>query len=78
MKRMKNRDGQLTAYALLCGYVQTKTSKDSSAHVKLFMEDSHYHVVITNPIGGQIWEVYEINELTKSRETFKHFKKMYL
>jgi len=78
MKRMKNKDGQLTAYALLCGYVQTKTRKDESVSIKLFMENQHYHVVMSDILGARDWRTYEMNELTIARETFKHFKKIYL
>lgn len=77
MKRMENKDGQLTAYALLCGYVQ-KVERDDKT-VTLFMEHQHYHVIyFDHETGERDWRTYEINELTIARETFKHFKKIYL
>lgn len=77
MKRMKNKDGQLSSYALLCGYVQ-KIEKNNRS-LTLFMEHEHYHVIyFDHETGEREWCTYEINELTIARNTFKHFKKIYL
>lgn len=68
-----NQNGTLTAYSLSCGYVETISM--NGAKKSLFMEHSHYHVQ-SGKIGEKvtIWEVYEINELTKARKFYNSIK----
>jgi hypothetical protein len=72
--KFKNKNGDLSSYSLLCGYVQISVFLDK--YVKLFMEHSHFHVM--SGVGGELystWDTYEINELTIARKRFSELKK---
>jgi hypothetical protein len=72
-KKFFNKDGSLTIYALSCGYIEKQ--KDSIRYKTLFIEHSHIHV--QSGLHGrerEVWEVFEINELTKARKLYKSFK----
>jgi len=73
MTRFYNRDGSLTGYGLSCGYIERLEYCDSWK--ELYMEHSHYHVRY-GEIGQkwQIWETFEINELTKARRLYKSIR----
>lgn len=71
--RFKLKNGDLSLYSFLCGYVQEKSN--DKWYKKLYMEHEHFHVVY-----GQhgkrfiIWDVFDRDELTKARKRFSSIK----
>lgn len=71
--KFNNKNGDLTKYSFLCGYVQ-KVEKDGKYKV-LFMEHRHYHIQ-SGKEGErrEVWETFEGTELTKARKFFNNIK----
>jgi hypothetical protein len=72
MPKFKNKDGSLSAYALACGYVESK--RLFNATVTLFMEHSHYHVQVFDAGMNKriLWETFTQDELSKARKYFNN------
>lgn len=68
--KFRNKNGDLTAYAFACGYVQTKPLKDGM--VRLFRDGACWHVQASNEQGRFIWESF--NLLTPARAFFRTIK----
>lgn len=47
---MNNKNGDISAYGLLCGY--TQTAKNGT---RLYMEHEHYHVLTPTGIHMSFW-----------------------
>ena len=69
-----NKNGDLSLYALCCGYVIRREYNGSYA--ELFMEHSHFHVK-TGKIGEcyKQWDTFNSNELTQARKRLNEFIK---
>lgn len=69
-----NKDGSLTAYSFICGYMEAKETYSGWKHI--YMEHRHYHVRSGPKMAnGQhqkwtTWETFEQNELTKARKLY--------
>lgn len=73
MNKFENKDGQLSQYALICGYIQE--ARTDTKHVMLF-EDGEYVVKawdINNPYNRIAWECFE--HLTDARTYYKELLK---
>ncbi len=73
MPKFENKNGDLSAYSFLCGYVQRE--ENDELYKDLFMEHRHFHVKAGK--HGQkwsVWEVFERDELTKARALFNSIK----
>lgn len=63
MRKFKNPDGTLTAYALSCGYVESYEGNGHS--VKLWREHTVYHVRHVYPNGKRTWESTRLLKLAR-------------
>ncbi len=65
-----NKNGQLSAYGLACGYVEKE--KTETQWKELYFEHNTIHVR-AGKIGGayEVWENFMPNELTKARAFYK-------
>lgn len=71
--KFRNKNGELSAYGLLCGYVQMRTK--AGIERKMYMEHRHYHVMKFSESGERLcWEVFCSNELTKARKFYNNNK----
>ena len=69
------KNGQLTRYALACGYCESFRSE--KIWVKLFCENAHFHVMKGNINSGySVWETFGSDELTKARILYKKLIKI--
>ena len=69
--KLYNKNGTLTIYGLSCGYIERNVNE---TRIKtLEVEHSHIHVksVLVGTYERTVWEVFEINELTKARKLYK-------
>lgn len=68
-----NKNGDKSAYSLLCGYVQRRVA--NGRYKELYMEHSHYHVR-SGKVGEkfELWEVFDSNQLTKARKYLRGIK----
>lgn len=77
-KKFYTKSGELSQYALACGYIQVLESIDEKVRVKLFADNSHYHVRVfsdryIDAYKTLPWDVFEYNRLTDARKAFyKH------
>jgi hypothetical protein len=63
--KFNNKDGSLTKYAFLCGYIEKKTNGENRISLSL---DSIYHVKgMIN--GSRLWECFD--NLTQARKFYK-------
>ena len=67
MEKFKLKNGDLSQYALACGYVQKKVLM-TGARVELYMEHATYHVKKHLPGSTRVWEVHAA--LTPARAAF--------
>jgi len=73
----RNSNGDLSVYALNCGYIQSATTPDDRFTVKLFA-DGVYHVRITDAemtLGWTAWESFDtLREARRAyRKALKHY-----
>jgi phage terminase Nu1 subunit (DNA packaging protein) len=69
-----NKSGELSAYGLACGYVESH--RTGKRWVKLYMEHAHYHIMSGKADHGyDVWEVFTYYELTKARALYRKLKK---
>lgn len=70
--KFKNKNGTFTAYALACGYIETREGK--TEYKSLYSEHSHYHVIhaYLNNAGHSAWETFD--NLTEARKFFNSIK----
>lgn len=74
MNKFELKDGQLSQYALMCGYIQEK--KTDTKHVILF-EDGDYQIEawdINNPYNRIYRKSFDYS-LTEARKEFKRLTK---
>ena len=69
-KQFETKNGQLTDYALSCGYMQTFEAMDEK--LCLYKEHNTYHVKMTS-LTSKVWECFDT--LTEAR---RFYKKEYL
>lgn len=62
MVNFNNKKGDISAYGLLCGYMQLAKNGTS-----LYMEHDHYHVLTPTGIHMSFWS----NKLTQARACFR-------
>lgn len=71
-----NSNGELTKYALFCGYVEKKET--NNAKKQMYIEHNHIHVrhhkFTEASIIEEQHEVFEADQLTKARKLFKNIK----
>lgn len=71
-----NKTGKLTKYALFCGYIDKELTKQGTKQI--YIEHNCIHVkafkITDVSISNEVWNVFEINELTKARKSFKSIK----
>jgi hypothetical protein len=65
-KQFYTKTGQLTDYALACGYMQTFEALDE--RLCLYKEHNAYHVKMTSNVS-RVWEVFDT--LTEARQFYK-------
>lgn len=71
--KFRNKNGDKSAYALLCGYVQRK--EKNGKYKELFMEHNHFHVrsgIIGEPYS--LWETFTHDQLTLARKKLNQIK----
>lgn len=74
MNKFENLDGQLSQYALVCGYIQEK--RTNKLHVILFQDYGDYQVEawdIDNPYNRVFRKSFDYS-LTEARKQFKSLK----
>lgn len=68
-----NKNGELSSYALYCGYVQKREKNNMKK--ELFMEHSTFHVKVYSFNGGFVdtivWNTFY--SLTEARKNYKSF-----
>lgn len=68
--KFRNKNGDLSLYALACGYVQRVTENNIKKY--LFVEHSHFHVKKYKVVNGNSelieWNTYGL--LTPARQDF--------
>ena len=70
--KFKNKNGDVSGYALLCGYIQRQ--EKNGKWKELFMEHRHLHVrhgVIGEAYSS--WECFD-DKLTEARKAYKKIK----
>lgn len=67
------KSGELTRYALTCGYCELwRSDDDRRISVRLEGDGACYHVRVHSIDEGLIsWDSFDANELTKARRTFR-------
>lgn len=69
--KFKNKNGTLTAYSLMCGYVESKGESYSDNYVMLYMEHTVYHVKGAF-LGNKFW--FTFDTLTSARKQYNTLK----
>jgi len=65
-----NKNGTLTAYALACGYVETRPLQTENGEVRLFRDGVVWHVQARDDNRGRfVWECFDL--LTRARAFFR-------
>jgi hypothetical protein len=72
--KFHNKNGDVSAYAFACGYIQNEENETRWKHI--YKEHVHWHVKKGAIQNGEhviydVWETFEINELTKARKLYK-------
>lgn len=80
--KFRNDNGELTAYAFACGYIEKE--ENGSMHCQLMYETPTYFVKIfnatfpylewNNPKGGRFWLCYD--KLSDARSVYRRMKSM--
>jgi hypothetical protein len=73
--KFKNKSGDLSFYAFLCGYVQREETE--RMRKELFLEHSAFHVKVYRLKDGLfsdviVWNTFE--SLTEARKNYRSFK----
>lgn len=77
MKPIINKNGDVSGYGLMCGYVQRCETK--TRWITLFMEHAHYHVRSGYiGYGYNVWDTFYSGELTQARKLYNKLKKSVL
>ena len=73
--KFNNKDGSLTAYGFLCGYIQSKTYSTGKDEIRVELyHDSCYHVRKFDYREGKEFRVWEsFDNLTDARKAYKNF-----
>lgn len=69
--KLYNKNGSLSLYGFSCGYIESIFN--NSQRVELYLEHRMFHLRYfdRNKQTNNVWESFEINELTKARKEFK-------
>ena len=74
MSQFRTKDGRMTAYALACGYSDTRPHKRLGGFVALWREHDTYHVrgFYSHLVDSRcmFWESFPVGELAAARHCF--------